>query len=57
MNICDAIVAAGLETSKGNAKKAVEAGSIYVNEVKIDKIDQNLTQDDLIGGKAILVRK
>lgn len=25
MNICDALVATGLETSKGNAKKAVES--------------------------------
>lgn len=25
MNICDALVAAGLETSKGNAKKSIDA--------------------------------
>lgn len=57
MNICDAIVATGLESSKGNAKKAVESGAIYLNEEKIEKIDHDITEKDLINGKAALLRK
>lgn len=57
INICDAIVATGLETSKGNAKKAIESGAIYLNEEKIEKIDHHITAGDLIDGKAALLRK
>lgn len=57
INICDAIVATGLESSKGNAKKAIESGAIYLNEEKIEKTDHDITADHLINGKAALLRK
>lgn len=57
LNICDALVATGLETSKGNAKKAVESGAIYLNEEKIEKIDHEITKNDLINNKVALLRK
>lgn len=57
VNICDAIVATWLESSKGNAKKAVEAGSIYLNEEKIEKIDHSINKTDLLNGKVALLRK
>ena len=57
MNICDAIVATGLESSKGNAKKAIEAWAIYLNEEKIEKIDHEIQKDDLINSKVALLRK
>lgn len=57
MNICDAIVAAGLETSKGNAKKSIESGAIYVNEEKVEKMDFEITKNSFINNKFILLRK
>lgn len=57
MNIVDAIVATGLETSKGNAKKAIESGAIYLNEQKVEKIDLDVVQTDLLNGKFALLRK
>lgn len=57
MNVCDAIIATWLETSKGNAKKAVEAGSIYLNEIKVEKTDHSITKADILNGKAALLRK
>lgn len=57
IGIVDAIVATQLESSKGNAKTAIEVGSIYLNEQKIEKIDHEITKNDLINGKVALLRK
>ncbi len=38
MNILDALVESNLESSKGNAKKSIEAGAIYLNEEKVSDI-------------------
>ncbi len=55
----EALVLAALETSKGNARKTIEAGGAYVNNVKSDPAQpaRALTEADLLFGKYILLRK
>jgi len=55
--IIDAIVAAGLSTSKGQARKDVEAGGISVNNIRVAGITRSLTSDDLLFGSHVLLRK
>ena len=57
LNICDALVMTGLESSKGNAKKSIESGAIYLNEEKVEKIDFEITDSDIINSKVALLRK
>lgn len=54
--ITDLIVHSGLETSKGAARKALEAGGIYLNNVRVDHT-RTVTATDLLFGKHLLLRK
>ena len=57
--LAEALTLAALETSKGNARKSIEAGGAYVNNVKSDPSQpaRALTEADLLFGKYILLRK
>jgi tyrosyl-tRNA synthetase len=54
--IADLIVHAGLATSKGAARKDLEAGGIYLNNARVDHT-RNATTNDLLFGKYLLLRK
>jgi tyrosyl-tRNA synthetase len=51
------LVHAGLASSNGQARKDIEGGGIYVNNVKCPDITRTLTSADLLFGKYILLRK
>ena len=57
--LAEALTLAALETSKGNARKSIEAGGAYVNNVKSDPPPPPPahTEADLLFGKYILLRK
>jgi tyrosyl-tRNA synthetase len=54
--IADLVVHAGLATSKGQARKDLEAGGIYLNNVRADHTRAVATGDTLFG-KYLLLRK
>lgn len=54
--IADLVVHAGLEQSKGAARKALEAGGIYLNNIRVDHV-RPVTSSDLLFGKYLLLRK
>ncbi len=55
--LVDALVHSGLAPSKGQARKDVEGGGIYVNNVRAAEIARHLTAADLRFGKYVLLRK
>ncbi len=54
--IIDLVVQAGLEPSKGAARKSLEAGGVYLNNVRAD-LTRTVTAADLLFGKYLLLRK
>jgi tyrosyl-tRNA synthetase len=54
--LADAVVQAGLAKSKGEARRSIEQGGIYVNQQRAD-LQKTLSGDDWIGGKNVLLRK
>jgi len=54
--IADLVVLAGLESSKGAARKSLEAGGIYLNNVRVDHT-RAVTAADLLFDKYLLLRK
>ena len=56
-NLIDLVVEAGLCPSKGQARKDITAGGIYVNNERSTDIARNLTEADLLFGKYLLLRK
>ncbi len=55
--IADLIVLSGLENSKGAARKDLEAGGIYLNNVRVPDHTRAVTTTDLLFGKYLLLRK
>jgi tyrosyl-tRNA synthetase len=57
--LAEALVLAALETSKGNARKSIEAGGAYVNNLKCDPAQPSraLAESDLLFGRYVLLRK
>ncbi|MDD3179666.1 MAG: tyrosine--tRNA ligase [Opitutaceae bacterium] len=55
--IIDLVVHAGLAPSKGQARKDLEAGGIYLNNVRLSDLSRTATTNDLLFGKYLLLRK
>jgi tyrosyl-tRNA synthetase len=55
--LTDLLVQSGLCPSKGQARKDIEGGGIYLNNVRIAEPARNVTGNDLLFGKYLLLRK
>ena len=55
--LIDALVHAGLASSKGQARKDIEGGGIYVNNSREVSLTRALGANDLLFSKHILIRK
>ena len=54
--IIDALVAAGLSKSKGDARRTAQQGGAYVNNRRIDSVDARLTVSDLASETVMVLR-
>jgi tyrosyl-tRNA synthetase len=55
--LLDALVLTQLAPSKGQARKDIEGGGVYVNNLKVTDITRALALTDLLFGKHVLLRK
>ena len=55
--LTDLLVHSGLAASKGQAKKDIEGGGIYLNNVRAAEIGRMVTAGDILFGKYLLLRK
>jgi tyrosyl-tRNA synthetase len=55
--LVEALVESGLASSKGQARKDLEGGGIYINNVRATSPQRQLTVSDLLFGKHLLLRK
>ena len=55
--LTDLLVHSGLCPSKGQARKDIEGGGIYLNNVRIAEFGRSVTLNDLLFGKYLLLRK
>jgi len=57
VTLVDLVVRAGLAKSKGEARRSIEQGGIYVNQQRIDDAARTIASHDWIGGRNLLLRK
>ena len=55
--LVDLLVASGLSPSKGQARRDLEAGGVYLNNQRSSGIDQRVGRGDLLFGRYLLLRK
>jgi tyrosyl-tRNA synthetase len=56
-SVIDLLVHAGLCPSKGQARKDIESGGIYLNNVRVTEVARGATTADLLFGQFLLLRK
>jgi tyrosyl-tRNA synthetase len=56
LSIVDALVAAGLAKSKGDARRTTQQGGAYVNNRRIDSVEARLTTADLASESVMVLR-
>ncbi|WP_243061024.1 tyrosine--tRNA ligase [Nocardioides sp. SR21] len=56
-SVVDLMVATGLAKSKGEARRTVSEGGAYLNNVRVEDPEQVPSQDDLIGGSWLVLRR
>lgn len=56
LNIVDALVLAALSKSKGEARRLIESGGVYINNRRCDGVDRVLGADDLASESVIVFR-
>ncbi len=56
-SLIDLLVASGLCPSKGQARKDIEGGGIYVNNVRVSELTRPVGTADLLFGQYVLLRK
>jgi tyrosyl-tRNA synthetase len=55
--LVELLVHSGLCSSKGQARKDIEGGGVYINNVREAGVQRNVTSNDLLFGKHLLLRK
>jgi tyrosyl-tRNA synthetase len=57
LSLLDALIHAGLAPSRGQARKDVDGGGIYLNNVRVTESSRSVTTADLAFGGFLLLRK
>ena len=56
LNICDLLVETKMQNSKGNARRLVQQGGCYINNMKIDDIDYSVDESSLMHDSLLVIR-
>lgn len=57
LGLIDLLVSAGLASGRGDARRLLQGGGVYLNNHKVDDIQKNVQLADAIEGKFLLLRK
>lgn len=57
MPVVDLLVIGGIAKSKGEAKRLIKGGGVYINNVRISDVGQRVTLGDAIDGKVMVLRR
>jgi tyrosyl-tRNA synthetase len=55
--IVDLLEESGIATSKGDARRSIEGGGIYVNNRRVESVDYRVSAEDVIDGRFLVLRK
>lgn len=53
----DIAVSSGLASSKGEARRLVQGGGLYLNNVRVSDVQRSISLSDSIGGQVFIIRK
>lgn len=56
-SVIDLMAECGAATSKGDARRAIEGGGVYINSRRVDGLEATVTVADFIEGRFLVLRK
>jgi tyrosyl-tRNA synthetase len=57
MSLLDLLVNAGVSKSKGEARRSLQEGGIYINNHRVSDVNREVGVSDLLEGQFIILRK
>jgi tyrosyl-tRNA synthetase len=57
MSLVDLMVESGAATSKGDARRAIQGGGVYLNNLRVEGVDGQVTLEQALEGRFIVLRK
>ena len=57
MSIIDLLIGSGVASSKGDARRSIEGGGVYLNNHRVSDAERRLAVEDTIDGRFLLLRK
>jgi tyrosyl-tRNA synthetase len=57
MSVVDLLVDAGVTSSKGDARRSIEGGGVYLNNVRVEDATRSVTSNDTLEGRFLVLRK
>ena len=57
MPLVDLLAESGVTTSKGDARRSIEGGGIYLNGARVQEVARSVSMDDTVEGRYLLLRK
>jgi len=55
--VLDFLAESGAVSSKGDARRSIQGGGVYLNNVRVEDVDRRVTLEDAIEGRFLVVRK
>ena len=55
--LVELLAESGVASSRGDARRSMEGGGIYLNNVRVEEVDRSVSLDDTVEGKFLVLRK
>ncbi|MDH5590585.1 MAG: S4 domain-containing protein, partial [Gemmatimonadota bacterium] len=56
-SLVEVLADCGVASSRGDARRAIEGGGVYVNGQRITEVDRTVGMDDAVDGRFVVLRK
>jgi len=56
-SLVELLEASGVASSRGDARRSIEGGGVYVNNQRVEDAGRSVTMDDTVGGEFMVLRK
>jgi tyrosyl-tRNA synthetase len=57
MPILDLLAESGVASSKGDARRSIQGGGVYLNNIRVEDVERRVRLEDTLGGRFLLFRK
>ena len=56
-SLLDLLAETGVASSKGDARRSIQGGGVYVNNVRVEDVDRRISMEDALEGEFVVLRK